>query len=279
MLPNALFWTVHMYGIMIAVGVLACFALLYLFGKLLKIDPKFTDFVFYNGVVAIVLGFLTAALFQAFYNYLENPAGGFHLGQGITFIGGLIGGAASFLIGYFLLGRNTKTKIRYQSDLTDLLQYAPCCILIAHGFGRLGCFFAGCCYGRVTDSFLGVRFPVGSPPAYAHPEYDAAGHIIGSQPVHPTQLYEAAFLFILCAVLAFLILKFRFRQAMPLYLVAYGIFRFLIEYVRDDDRGAFIGSLSPSQFWSIIMIAIGVGLFFLLRYLFAQKDQAAEKAV
>lgn len=271
MLPNALFWTVHMYGIMIAVGVLACFLVLFLFGKRAKIDPAFTDFVFYNGVVAIVLGFFAAALFQAVYNYIENPAAGFHIGQGITFIGGLIGGAVSFLVGYFWLGRRKK----YKSSLLDILPYVPCCIVIAHAFGRLGCFFAGCCYGSVTDSFLGVRFPVGSPPALAHPAYDETGAVIGSLPVHPTQLYEAAFLFLLFALFAVLYFKFKFRETLPVYLVAYGIFRFLIEYIRDDDRGAFVAGMSPSQFWSVVMVVVGIGVYFLLRYLYARRDALA----
>lgn len=251
MLPDPLFLNVHMYGIMIGLGLLACFLVLFYFFKKKDIEPKFTDFVFYNAIASIAVGFGAAALFQAFYNYLENPAEGFKLSGGITFIGGLIGGAACFLIVYFIFRK------KYKSSLTDILSIVPCCILIAHAFGRIGCFFAGCCHGVETDSFLGVKFP-------------------GlANPVHPTQLYEAAFLFIMFGICAYLVLKKDFKHNMSVYLIAYGVFRFLIEYIRGDDRGAFLTNLSPSQFWSIVMIVGGVVLFICFeRILKARKENA-----
>ena len=57
-----------------------------------------------------------------------------------------------------------------------------------------------------------------------------------------------------------LLLKYKFNYNLSLYLISYGIFRFLIEFLRGDERGAFIKGISPSQFWSIIMIVIGVVL-------------------
>ena len=102
MLPNPLFWKVHMYGIMIAVGVLAAFLVLYGYGKKLKINSKLLDFVYYDAIVSIVLGFGCAALTQAFYDYLEHPENGFHLSGGITFMGGMVGGTALFFLFYAL---------------------------------------------------------------------------------------------------------------------------------------------------------------------------------
>ena len=78
--------------------------------------------------------------------------------------------------------------------------------------------------------------------------------------MHPTQLYEAAFLFLLFALASYLLLKKKFWGNMSLYLICYGIFRFLIEFIRDDERGKLIGKLTPSQFWSLIMIALGAVL-------------------
>lgn len=253
MCPKPLFWTVHWYGIMIALGVAACFAVLYLYARPKKINEKFIDFVFYNGVASIVAGFGSAALFQAVYDFIANPSAGFHINGGITFIGGLLGGAGFFLIVYFLLRR------RLSGRLIDVLSLIPCCILVAHGFGRVGCFCAGCCYGKPTDSFLGVQFP-GLP-----------------GPVHPTQLYEAAFLFLMFGICSYLWLRRNFQYNMPLYLITYGIFRFCIEYLRDDYRGSFIGGLSPSQFWSLCMVIGGIALIFVLRPLLArrQAEQAA----
>lgn len=235
--------TVTWYGVMIAIGMLACFAVLFQYSKILKISSRLVDFTFYTAIAAIVGGFGAAALWQAVYAYIENPAAGFRLGVGITFIGGLIGGAAIFLIAYFLAFYVIAKDYYKDCRLTDILSLVPCCILIAHAFGRIGCFCAGCCYGKPTDSFLGVKFP----------------HLDVS--VHPTQLYEAAFLFIMFGVCSWLLLKKKYQNNMALYLVSYGVFRFLIEFLRGDDRGSFVAGISPSQFWSILMVALGVVLF------------------
>lgn len=251
MCDEPIFGIFHMYGIMIAVGILACFWLLFYYGKKRNIESKFIDFVFYNGIASIAFGFFSAALFQATYNYIENPKNGFDLGGGITFIGGLIGGVITFLAVYAIFRK------KYKAKLLDILSFAPCCITIAHGFGRIGCFCAGCCYGLPTDSIFGVVFP--------NMEY------LGK--VHPTQLYEAVFLFLLCAVIFILVMKRDFKHGLSVYLISYGVFRFLIEYVRNDSRGGFIPGLSPSQFWSICMVVIGVGVIFLVNYLWKLRNK------
>ena len=105
MLPEPLFLSVHMYGIMVALGILCTFIVLFLYSSIKKVDNNFTDFVFYNGIAAIVVGFGSAALFQSVYNYIENPEAGFRFDGSITFIGGLLGGIASFVIGYFIFRR------------------------------------------------------------------------------------------------------------------------------------------------------------------------------
>ena len=238
-----------MYGLMIAVGILICFGVWFHFGKKRKIEEGFVDFIFYNAIVAIALGFLSAALFQATYNYIEDPSKGFKLGGGITFIGGLIGGIAAFLAGYAIFRKKFKAR------LVDMVSIAPCCILIAHAFGRVGCFFAGCCYGKPTDSFLGVQFP-----GLSHK-------------VHATQLYEAIFLFALFAVTFLLYWKKNFKHNLSLYLIAYGIFRFGLEFLRGDKRGELLGFMSPSQFWSVLMVVAGVGVYFLFKWLFKKREE------
>ncbi len=283
MLPDPLFLSVHMYGIMVAIGILCTFIVLYMYSKIKKVDEKFTDFVFYNGIASIVVGFISASVFQAFYDYiaelreystiaisqapiedksyteyiqewleLRGPKPEFELdilGGSITFIGGLLGGILCFMILYFIFRR------KYNTRLYEVVSIYPPCILIAHAFGRVGCFFAGCCYGKPTDSFLGVKFP---------------GH---SEAVHPTQLYEAFFLFLLFAVCSYLLLKMNFKHNLSLYLIAYGIFRFLIEYLRDDDRGELVGKISPSQFWSLGMVVAGIGMIFVIEYFFRKNKK------
>ena len=83
---------------------------------------------------------------------------------------------------------------------------AAASITLAHGFGRVGCFFLGCCHGIETDSPLGLYFPA----------LDAC--------VYPTQLYEALFLFGLTGLLVTRVLRGK-TDGLPLYLVAYGVFR------------------------------------------------------
>lgn len=278
MLPNPLFLNVRMYGIMIAVGILICFLVLYRYAKRLSLSERLVDFVFYNGVFSIVVGFGSAALFQAVLNYREHPENGFQFGNGITFMGGLIGGAAAFLIVYFVYNLIYAARHKRQGAtggevvldalthrtgslrLWDILPVIPCCITVAHAFGRVGCFFAGCCYGKQTDSFLGVVFP----------------NLSHLGKVHPTQLYEAAFLFLLFGLLTYLLLVKNYRGTMPVYLIAYAVFRFLIEYLRGDDRGAFIGIFSPSQVWSIPMLLIGLALLILPPVLRRHRQKAAD---
>ncbi len=255
MLPDPIFTifgrSIYMYGLMIAVGILACFIVLFGYGKILKVSQRLLDFGFYTGIASIVIGFGCAALWQALYNYIARPDLGFRLGSGITVVPGLVCGAGFFLIIYFAVYRRLT-----EERLVDIMPIAPCCILIAHAFGRIGCFFAGCCHGRVTDSFLGVQFP---------------GEM---QKVLPTQLWEACFLFIMFGVCSYLLLRHRYRLTLPLYTFSYGIFRFIIEFFRGDARGSFIPGLSPTQFWCIFIILGSIPFFILLSRTYKKLDAA-----
>ena len=94
----------------------------------------------------------------------------------------------------------------------------------------------------------------------------------------PTQLLEAGFLFLLYIVLTYLVLKKDFKYTLPLYLFFYGVFRFVIEYFRADARGSVgINAISPSQFWSILMVVSSVAVTFILKYAF-KKDKLTNKA-
>jgi phosphatidylglycerol:prolipoprotein diacylglycerol transferase len=111
-------------------------------------------------------------------------------------------------------------------------------------FGRMGCFFNGCCYGSECDLPWAVRFP-GHPAA-----------------VHPTQLYEAAAALAIAAAL-YLVVRPRKRahgEVFAALLVSYGVVRFLLEVLRDDDRGILLG-LSTSQWIGIPAVAAGAWLW------------------
>ena len=256
---------VYLYGICMALGIISCFGfLMYTMWKK-NFNDEATDKILLIGVFGTGFGILSAALFQGLYNYIDNPAGGFNL-NGMTFIGGLIGGVLSFLGVYWLyiyvIAPRTKIKLlqnNMNATLTDALPFIPIGIAIAHAFGRLGCFFGGCCYGMEADWGL---YCAGS---YSNGIYSQGPKVV------PLQLFEMSFLIVLAVVMAVLYFKVKFNYNFGLYAVAYGVWRFCIEFARGDERGQFIGTaLSPSQFWSIIMVIVGAGYFFLQYYVLAK---------
>ena len=238
----------NMYGLCIGLGVIFCLWFLRFAGKKLNIPSKFINFVEYNAIISIVMGLLSGMLFQSFYNYLDNPEAGFHFSKdNITFMGGLIGGVTIFLLIYFLYGRK-----KFGAYLIRLLPIAACCILVAHGCGRIGCFCYGCCHGEVFKNATLEN----------HPLFTMNFPRVGW--AYPTQLFEAMFLLFTFFVLGYFTVYKKFKYSMNIYLIAYGIFRFLIEFVRGDDRGSFIPGLTPSQFWAIIMIVMGILFMFIM---------------
>lgn len=237
--------TVYTYGFCIALGLIGAVLLFWFLSKKLKLSERSFNFYSTAVMISVVVGFLFALLFQAVYDWIESGFKTFTLlDTGMTFMGGLIGGVAMFIaITAFF------AKPQVKKDFWKTANIMAPCIPLAHGFGRIGCFFGGCCYGKVSDSPVAVIFPG------------------MSQPVLPTQLFEAAFLFILCGVLLLLLLKFkRIDLQLIVYLGAYAVWRFVIEYFRGDYRGSFIPGLTPSQFQSIIMLLVTAALAFYIFY-------------
>ena len=232
------------FGLCISIGLVLCFVVGRYYGRVKKVNSNFANFLEGNAYVAIGVGILVSFVGQALFTYLKDPSRGFHITITSTFISGLFGGIGSFVIGYFAYGRR-----KYGPRIAEVLPIVPVCITIAHAFGRLGCFFAGCCYGIPTESCLGVKFP----------------SLV--REVYPTQLFESGFLFLLFAVLFYLVFKRRSYQTFAIYLFSYGIFRFCIEFIRGDERGAFVGSLSPSQTLSIFLVLGSVVAWFVTRRL------------
>ena len=158
-----------------------------------------------------------------------------------VFYGGLI---AAVVVALWYLWRHRMPVW----TVTDV--FAPG-IALGHVVGRLGCLFAGCCFGRPTSVPWAIEF---------HSQYAAQN--VGTPldvPLHPTQLYEAsAELFILGILLA------TERKGRPfpgrtfwLYMLFYAISRFVIEFYRGDSRGT-IGAFSTSQFVSIVLVPLSI---------------------
>lgn len=131
-------------------------------------------------------------------------------------------------------------------------------VAMAQGFGRIGCFFAGCCYGRETASWFSIM--------YTHSDFAPNQvHLI------PTQLMSSAGDFLIAAFLLWFSAK-AVKDGMTgaMYLILYSVGRFVIEIFRDDARGA-LGALSTSQIISIGTLLCGVALM----YIFYRKREEA----
>ena len=118
-------------------------------------------------------------------------------------------------------------------------------VALAQAFGRIGCFLAGCCYGKETDSCIGVVF--------SHSDFAPNG-----VKLLPTQLIMAAGDLVIMAVLLYYASKKPIRgRVSALYLILYSVGRFAVEFLRNDDRGT-VGIFSTSQFIAIFILLLGV---------------------
>lgn len=188
------------------------------------------NYIFPKIVCSGMVGLLFAALFDAGFKIARNHA---FIIKGISFYGGLIGASVCLLVLLKLFRNNTQYSAKEWFDILT----RP--MLLFHFFGRLGCFFAGCCYGKTTSSCLGVAFP----------DNAAAGIFHHGQTCYPTQLFEAFALLVIFAVVCFVSEKFY------VYILLYASARFVIEFFRGDDRGCFIGIFSPAQVISVCLFA------------------------
>lgn len=198
-----------------------------------------------NLVIAAFFGVVGAILRQSLYDFIENPHA-YHFTWSMTFFGGLLFGAGSFLLGYYFVIRK-----KYPKSLSPILSLAGACIPFSHGIGRIGCFLDGCCYGKPV--------PENSPFAWIGIKFHTT-----SVKVYPTNLFECIFLLLLASILFYLVFKKHSSYTLPIYRISYGIFRFLMEYLRGDHRGNFIPGISPSQFWSLRLFISGILYFVLL---------------
>lgn len=234
------------YGLMVAIGVIACFLTGFLLLKYAEKEP--TRVILKSlGLLAVsfVIMYFSAGIFDSFFHSLKE--GNFRA-AGITWEGGVIGGFTAYiLLAHFFLREKRGQVLSHFSLLVPG-------IALGHAFGRVGCFLGGCCYGKVSFSH-GVVFPDGSPA-----DLDIPNNLVGSVPVLPTQLWEAGFELLLFLLMMALYRKVK-KYNLEGWLVTYGIFRFVLEYFRGDDRGATGFFLSPSQLMSVVLVVAGILLF------------------
>ncbi len=175
---------------------------------------------------------------------------------GLTYYGGLIGAVG--YAAYFL----RRERFPFWKA-TDMAGFA---VPLGLAWGRMGCFLAGCCFGRTCQLPFAAYFPGWSPASEAQfRAHQLRGESLPALPVHPTQLYESLGS-LLIAVLAYTVVVPRKRfdgMVFVFFLAAYAVLRGALEFLRDDDRGGALG-VSTSQ-W--ISIAILVALVPLTGYL------------
>lgn len=207
------------------------------------------------GILVVLCGILGAKVLYVINDwsyYAAHPADIFSvntLQAGGVFSGGLV--AALVAAAWYI-------RRHHLPALATCDAFAPG-LAIGHAIGRLGCFSAGCCWGKPTNAWWGVTFtnPIAN---------ELVGTPLG-HPLEPTQLFEAAVEFANFVLLTWLLTRKRFDgQVFAAYLVLYGVARYLLEFLRDDPgRGSvFGGFMTGTQLISIGLVVLG-GVIWWLR--------------
>ena len=232
-------FTVHGYGLMIAIGVIAAYMMAEYRAKKKNMDP---DNVFLLVIWALVSGYIGSKLLfiiTILPDVFKDPSILKNVWEGWVVYGGIIGG----VIGIMIMCRVKKLDFWQYIDLT-----APS-MALAQGFGRIGCLLAGCCYGRPATSAFEITY---------HNSAFAPNNIA----LVPTQIISSGLDFANAFVLLWLDRKKKCNgQIMALYLMFYSAGRFVLEYFRGDLERGSVGVLATSQFISVFTFILGVVIF------------------
>lgn len=229
---------IYSYGFFIAIGALVAFWVVLRKTKKFGLDVDQLSGLFLWVILAAFVGGKLFYYFEDWSTYAANPAKMLKFTKGgFVFYGSLI-----FAIPTIILWlKKNKVPIR---PFLDVLAFAG---PIVHSFGRIGCFMAGCCHGKVCHSAIGVVFD--HPKSLALPLGEA---------LYPTQLFDIGVNLFILVVIVFLEKKKKFEgQLFLAYLMMYGVGRSIVEMYRGDDARGFIfgGLLSHSQLIALIIIA------------------------
>lgn len=215
---------------------------------------------------ALIGSKLFHVLFDGFLDYyLREPWEALWLWRGgQVFYGGLL----------FGLGAALWIAWRHRVPLKPFLDALAPALMLGLAIGRVGCYLAGCCYGRPTELPWGIQYGSGYPATLAQIK---AGLLVPEAhyclPIHPTPLYESGFAFVLCLTSLAINRKRRWKPGSNflLILAAYALGRFGLEYLRADPRGSlFFPWLTTSQAMSVCLVAI-TGFIFLGRWWCARR--------
>ena len=230
--------TIYTYGVMVALGIF--------FGSLILVKLSEREGIKREDVVdtafwSIVAGFVGARLFFFLYNpeYLKPWYRIFYIWEGgLVWYGGVVFGALTAI--YFIKKRRIPVW-----KFADVIAIA---LSVGLGFGRIGCTMAGCCYGKVCHAPFAIVF--------TNPHSAAPLNV----PLWPTEPVSSAANFLIALILYILYRRGKVPgEVFGFYLIFYGIFRFLIEFVRATPK-EILGTFSNNQIISIIMVAAGIAI-------------------
>lgn len=238
-------FTIYTYGLMIAIGILAAYTMTERRAKACRCERKYLDPLLFTVLIAGFAGAKLLYLLTDLPAILQDPAIIWRdFGSGWVVYGGLIGG---ILGGYFYLKHKGQPFLPYFDWLIPG-------VALAQAFGRLGCFFAGCCYGVEVHNHFGIVFPEG-------------GMAPAGVMLFPTQLLSSLFDFALTAFLIWIARRKTWNgEVGAWYLVLYALGRFAIEFFRGDMIRGYVGALSTSQFISLFAFAAGLVLIFVMHH-------------
>lgn len=248
-------FTVYGYGLMVGIGIVTAYLLVEHLARKKKLDP---EPVFGLTIFSVIGGFAGSKLLYFLTrlgDIIKDVSVIRDVATGWVVYGGIIGGILTAII---------YCKVK-KMEFLRYLDIALPAVAMAQGFGRVGCFLAGCCYGMPTDSWCAITF---TESAYAP----------NGVPLVPTQLISSGLDFLLFGVLLFLLFKLKAPgQVGGFYLVFYSIGRFILEFYRGDLIRGNVGTLSTSQFISIFTALAGVLLVWGAHVLYSRKQGEAEE--
>jgi phosphatidylglycerol:prolipoprotein diacylglycerol transferase len=226
---------IHTYGVLVAIGFIVGLAVA---GRRARSEGIQPEQISDLGIWLIIAGMLGGKLFHLIF-FWDDFIAGWHadgvrsLREGFVFYGGFIFATLTAVV-------YTRLKRLPLAKLADI--FAPS-IALGHAFGRMGCFFNGCCYGRACTLPWAVTFP---PP-----------HVIAGIPVHPTEIYEALGNLAIFGGLSLFYRHKRFvGQVWWLYVLGYGVLRLVVEFFRGDYDTFYFGMVTIGQIVAITMIAV-----------------------
>ncbi len=233
-------FTIHVYGLMIAIGFLSALGLCLFRAKKEDLDTEFIWTLFFYIVIGGLIGAKLMFVIVEFPNWIKDISLLKDVINGFVVYGGILGG---IFAGWLCCHKHKVSFLKH----FDLVMPS---VSMAQGFGRIGCLFAGCCYGRETNSAFSI--------IYKHSDFAPTG-----VKLIPTQIISSIGDFALFGILLFYASRHpKDGRIAAAWMVLYSIGRYIVEMLRNDDRGG-LRMFSTSQIISVGMVIVGC-VFFVL---------------